>query len=49
MKAAEAWGQGKGAIVAVTDTNLHSPLSVPFYERRMGYHRQAVILRKLLQ
>jgi GNAT superfamily N-acetyltransferase len=48
MKAAEAWGQSKGAIVAVTDTNLHSPLSVPFYEHRMGYHRQAVILRKLL-
>lgn len=48
MKAAEAWGRRKGATIAVTDTNLHSPLSVPFYEHRMGYHRQAVILRKPL-
>lgn len=49
MNAAEAWGQRHGAIVAVTDTNLHSPLSVPFYERRMGYHRQAIILPKPLR
>lgn len=48
MEAAEAWGKQKGAVVAVTDTNLSSPLSVPFYESRMGYRRQAVILRKPL-
>jgi GNAT superfamily N-acetyltransferase len=48
MKAAEEWGRRKGAVVAVTDTNLRSPLSVPFYEHRMGYLRQAVILRKPL-
>ncbi len=46
MEAAEAWGRGRGATVALTDTNLSSPLSVPFYEDRMGYSRQAVILRK---
>lgn len=33
----------------VTDTNLSSPLSVPFYENRMGFTRQAVILRKALE
>jgi len=48
MEAAEEWGRAKGAVVAVTDTNLSSPLSVPFYEKRMGYDRQAVMLRKAL-
>lgn len=49
MEAAEDWGRSEGADVAVTDTNLNSPLSVPFYEKRMGYTRQAVILRKALR
>lgn len=49
MEAAEEWGRSKGAVVAVTDTNLGSPLSIPFYEERMGYHRQAVLLRKVLK
>jgi GNAT superfamily N-acetyltransferase len=48
MEAAEEWGRSRGATVALTDTNLSSPLSVPFYERRMGYERQAVALRKAL-
>jgi GNAT superfamily N-acetyltransferase len=49
MEAAEGWGRAKGAVVALTDTNLSSTLSVPFYENRMGYRRQAVILRKRLR
>ena len=49
MEAAEEWGRHRGAVVAVTDTNLSSPLSVPFYEERMGYRRQAVSLRKALE
>ena len=49
MDAAEEWGRRKGAVVAVTDTNLRSPISVPFYTARMGYERQAVILRKPLR
>lgn len=49
MEAAEEWGRSKGADVVVTDTNLSSPLSVPFYENRMGFTRQAVILRKALE
>jgi GNAT superfamily N-acetyltransferase len=48
MAAAEEWGRQQGATVAVTDTNLRSEMSVPFYEQRMGYARQAVILRKPL-
>jgi GNAT superfamily N-acetyltransferase len=49
MEAAEEWGRSKGADVVVTDTNLSSPLSVPFYENRMGFSRQAVILRKVIE
>jgi GNAT superfamily N-acetyltransferase len=49
MEAAEKWGRHRGAVVAVTDTNLSSPLSVPFYGERMGYRRQAVLLRKALE
>lgn len=49
MEAAETWGRQRGAVVTVTDTNLSSSLSVPFYEDRMGYRRQAVILRKTLK
>lgn len=48
LTAAEDWGRARGATVAVTDTNLRSPLSVPFYENRMGYERQAVVLRRPL-
>jgi GNAT superfamily N-acetyltransferase len=49
MEAAEEWGRSGGAVLAVTDTNLSSPLSVPFYTERMGYRRQAVVLRKGLE
>jgi GNAT superfamily N-acetyltransferase len=49
LTAAEEWGRRRGATVAMTDTNLRSPLSVPFYEDRMGYLRQAVVLRKTLR
>lgn len=48
LTAAEEWGRRRGAEVALTDTNLHSPQSVPFYEQRMGYSRQALVLRKML-
>jgi GNAT superfamily N-acetyltransferase len=49
MEAAEEWGRANGAVVAVTDTNLSSPLSVPFYVERMGYRRRAVLRRKALE
>ncbi len=48
VEAAEAWGRSKGAVVAICDTYVDSPLSVPFWEQRMGYRRRAVILRKPL-
>jgi GNAT superfamily N-acetyltransferase len=48
VHAAEEWGRERGAIVALCDTFIDSPLSVPFWERRMGYKRRAVIFRKRL-
>jgi GNAT superfamily N-acetyltransferase len=48
LSAAEAWGRDQGAEVARLDTYAHSPVSVPFYEDRMGYQRQAIIFQKRL-
>ena len=49
VETAEAWGRSKGATVAICDTYIDSPLSMPFWETRMGYRRQAVIFRKPLR
>ena len=49
MTAVEQWAADRGAAMVSLDTNLRSPLSVPFYEDRMGYFRHGVIFRKLLQ
>ena len=48
VDAAEQWGREHSAVVATCDTYIDSPLSVPFWETRMGYERRAVILRKRL-
>jgi GNAT superfamily N-acetyltransferase len=48
VEAAEEWGRAHGATVAVCDTYIDSPLSVPFWEERMGYRRRAIIFRKPL-
>ncbi|MEJ7566990.1 MAG: GNAT family N-acetyltransferase [Gaiellaceae bacterium] len=48
VEAAEDWGRSKGAVVAICDTYIDSPLSVPFWEKRMGYTRRAIVLRKPL-
>jgi GNAT superfamily N-acetyltransferase len=48
VEAAEQWGRSRGAAVAVCDTYVDSPLSVPFWEERMGYARQAIVFRKRL-
>jgi ribosomal protein S18 acetylase RimI-like enzyme len=46
MQAAEAWARNKGAVVALLNTYVDSPLSVPFYEDRLGYRRRALRFRK---
>lgn len=48
VEAAEQWGRDHGAPVAVCETWIDSPMSVPFWQGRMGYERRAVVLRKRL-
>jgi GNAT superfamily N-acetyltransferase len=48
LDAAETWGRDRGARVARLDTYAHSPVSVPFYEDRMGYQRRSITFQKEL-
>jgi GNAT superfamily N-acetyltransferase len=48
LQAAEGWGRDRGAQVARLDTFAHSPVSVPFYEDRMGYQRRSIVFQKQL-
>lgn len=48
LQAAEEWGRARGAQVVRLDTYAHSPVSVPFYEERMGYQRRAIVFQKRL-
>jgi GNAT superfamily N-acetyltransferase len=42
LEAAESWGRDRGASMVRLDTYVHSPVSVPFYERHMGYQRRSI-------
>jgi GNAT superfamily N-acetyltransferase len=42
VEAAEEWALEQGVTLAVCDTFLGSPQSVPFWEHRMGYERRSV-------
>ncbi len=48
VEVAEAWGRTSGATIAETTTFQGSPLSVPFWEDRMGYEELSINLRKSL-
>jgi GNAT superfamily N-acetyltransferase len=48
VETAEEWGRQAGATVAETTTFQGSPLSVPFWEDRMGYEELATSLAKRL-
>ena len=48
LQAAESWRRDRGARVARLGAYAHSPVSVPFYENRMGYQRRAIIFQKKL-
>lgn len=48
VERAEDWGREQGATVALLDTWADSPVSVPFWERRMGYRRRSILFRKQL-
>ncbi len=49
MEAVEDWARAKEASGMLIDTYIESELSVPFYERRMGYKRRAVRFRKAFE
>jgi GNAT superfamily N-acetyltransferase len=49
VEEAEAWGRSQGATVALCDTYIDSPMSVPFWDERMGYARRSIRLRKPLR
>jgi GNAT superfamily N-acetyltransferase len=42
LEAAKSWGRDRGASMVRLDTYVHSPVSVPFYERHMGYQRRSI-------
>jgi GNAT superfamily N-acetyltransferase len=48
VDAAEGWGRERGATVALCDVWHESPVSLPFWEGRMGYARRSVRMRKRL-
>ena len=48
MGAIERWARDRGAVCAMLDTYAASPLSVPFYERGMGYQRRSIVFEKRL-
>jgi GNAT superfamily N-acetyltransferase len=48
MDVAELWGKSKGAVIALLDTYIDSPVSVSFYEKRMDYQRRSLHFRKML-
>jgi GNAT superfamily N-acetyltransferase len=48
LTAAESWGRDRGARMVMLDTYVHSPVSVPFYERHMGYQRRSIHFAKEL-
>jgi len=48
VTAAEEWGRQSGATVSMCDTYVDSPVSVPFWEERVGYERRAIVFRKTL-
>ncbi|MDQ6842224.1 MAG: GNAT family N-acetyltransferase [Actinomycetota bacterium] len=48
VRAAEEWGRAAGADSAETTAFRRSPLSVPFWEERMGYEERSINLSKRL-
>ncbi|NEA23530.1 GNAT family N-acetyltransferase [Actinomadura bangladeshensis] len=49
MEAVERWARERGAELLTLETFAASPVSVPFYEDRMGYERHAIVFAKRLR
>jgi GNAT superfamily N-acetyltransferase len=48
VEAVETWARERGARAISAETHLESPVSIPFWERRMGYRRRSVKFTKRL-
>jgi GNAT superfamily N-acetyltransferase len=48
LETAESWGRDRGASVVRLTTYPGSSVSVPFYERHMGYERRSILFQKPL-
>jgi GNAT superfamily N-acetyltransferase len=48
MCAAEEWAKAGGATRTCIDAYIESPVSVPFYEKRLGYRRRSIKFCKCL-
>ena len=48
MEEVERWAREHGATQVGLDTYIFSPVSIPFYEKRLGYERQSINFRKRL-
>jgi len=48
LEAAESWGRDRGAAVVRLNTYPGSTVSVPFYEKHMGYQRRSIMFQKSL-
>lgn len=46
MRAVEEWGRARGAEVVILETETNNPMSVPFYEQRMGFSAEVAVFRK---
>lgn len=49
VEAVEAWAREKGAHAISAETYLQSPVSIPFWEQRIGYRRRSIKLMKRLK
>jgi GNAT superfamily N-acetyltransferase len=49
MQAVEGWAREQSATLVSLETDIASPVSMPFYERRMVYQKRAVIFQKRLR
>jgi GNAT superfamily N-acetyltransferase len=49
VEAVETWAREQGARIITAGTYVESPVAIPFWEERMGYRRQSVILAKRLE
>lgn len=49
MLAVERWAAAVGAASITLDTYAGSPVSIPFYERGMGYRRRSILFEKRLR